>query len=184
MTDLETRRTEAETKLAELRQERGSKILDGKKPDIGDITEIEHEIEGLADAEGEAAEAERKARRADLAKQLSVLEAKRLGAIQDANMATRALIDALGQVIEITKSMAKAAHGITGAPVPVPLQEGNLVSRMAGRLSAVMASLSGHRNRFGAIEWRGASLYRPSDNWREQEAKLLEGHLRPLIEKE
>ena len=188
---LETRRSEAEAKLTELRVRRGAATLDNKSFDPAGIAALENEIEALDEAGGEQArrsreEAERAYAKhlAGLRKSLKVMESRRLGAIQDANMAARTLAESIGQVLDTTRKMAKLAHEISGGPVPVQLRVPDIVTRLCGRLSAVMGTVSGYRNRFGSIEWKNASLYRSSDNWRDCEAKILEGHLRPLIEKE
>ena len=181
----------AETKLSELRSQRGAATLDGKEFDVTELNALEHEVDALGEAAGEQTRREREEaqqefakRRAEMRKELTKLEDVRLRAVQDANLSCRKLAESIGQIIDTTRQEAEVAHAITGGAAPIPLQQPDIISRIVGRLSAVMSSIPGHRNRLGNIEWRGASLYRPSDNWREEEAKLLEGHLRPLIQEE
>jgi ribosomal protein L29 len=191
ITDLTERRAEAETRLMELRAQRGVAMLDGNSFSDAEIDSLEHELAGLNEAEGEAVRRERAAtaserqkRLAELRKQLTALEATRLGAVQDANTSARTLAESIESVLSVNAEMAKIAHEFTGGKVSVMMMESDLVSRLSGRLSAVMGSITGYRNRFGGIEWRGASLYRPVDDWRACEAALMEPHLEPLMEKE
>ena len=188
---LQTRRDTAETKLTELRSQRGAATLDGKKFDPPELNDLESELASLDAAEGEqarreraAAQAERLKRLTELRKQLSALEATRLGAVQDANMAARDLARAIERVLTTNAEMAKVATEITGGKAPSILGAHGLVQRLAGRLAAVMQSIPGHPARFGSIEWSGASLFRPQDDWRALEQKVFEPHLKPLIEKE
>ena len=62
---LETRRSEAETRLNELRSRRGAATLDGKKFDVSEIDVLENEIASLDAAEGEQARRERAATQAN-----------------------------------------------------------------------------------------------------------------------
>ena len=59
--------------------------------------------------------------------------------------------------------------------VPSALNPIELVSRIAGRIAAVMATERGHRNRLGALDWpAGASgLYPPDRSWRVAEETLM-----------
>ena len=185
---IETRRSEAEAKLGKLRSQRGVATLDGKKFDASEIDALEHEVDALGEAAGEQTRREREEaqqeftqRRAEMRKELAKLEDVRLRAVQDANLSCRKLAESIGQIIDTTRQEAEVAHAITGGAAPIPLQQPDIISRIVGRLSAVMSSIPGHRNRLGNIVWRGASLYSHADDWRQCEATLLEPHLKQLL---
>ena len=188
---LETRCSEAETRLNELRARRGSAVLDGEKFDASEIDALEHEVDALGEAAGEQTRRERKEAQAkrlkqltELRKQLSALEATRLGAVQDANHAARDLARAFDRVLTTNAEMAKVATKITGGKAPSILGAHGLVQRLSGRLSAVMQSIPGHPARFGSVLWQGASLFTHADDWRALEQTAFEPHLKPLIEKD
>ena len=191
MTDIAERRSEAETKLGKLRSQRGAAVLDDKKFDPAELNALESELVSLDAAEGEQARRERAAAQAgrlkrltELRKQLSTLEDVRLRAVQDANQAARDLARSFERVLTANAEMAKVATEITGGKAPSILGAHGLVSRLAGRLAAVMQSIPGYPARFGSIVWQGASLYRAADDWRALEQTAFEPHLKPLIEKD
>ena len=188
---LQTRRTEAETKLSELRSARGAATLDNKEFDPAEIASLESEIASLDAAEGEATKRERAATQAgrrkrlsELRKELAALEATRLGEIQDMNSAARTLAENIGKNFDTTRQMSEVAHAISSETAPIPLQAPATALRLSARLSAVMGAVPGYRHRLGHIEWLGSSLYRAADDWRALEASLMERHLKPLIEKD
>jgi len=191
MTDISERRVVAETKLTELRSARGAAVLDKKTFDPAEIASLESEIVSLDAAEGEATRRERAATQAgrrkrsgELRKELSALEATRLGEIQDMNSAARTLAETIGKHFDTTSRMADVAHLISSQSAPIPLQAPAVALRISARLSAVMGAVTGYRHRLGHIAWEGSSLYRAADDWRALEADLMERHLKPLIEKD
>ncbi len=191
MTDIAERRTEAETKLSELRTARGAATLDGKNFDPAEIASLESEIASLDAAEGEqarreraATESKRRKRLSELRKELAALEATRLGEIQDANMAARTLAETISKHFDTVRQMSEVAHAISSESAPIPLQAPAVALRLSARLSAVMGGITGYRHRLGHIEWLGSSLYRAADDWRALEAALMERHLNPLLKKD
>jgi hypothetical protein len=116
-----------------------------------------------------------------LRKHLAGLEAERLAAVEEAEHAARSLAESLTRVLKVTTDMARTAHAITGDAAPVVLAMTSLATRMAGRLSAVMQTIPGHKARLGGIEWRGASLYPADQDWRTHEEKVVAPHIKPLI---
>ena len=185
---MDMREAEAiETRLACLRRERGAATLAGKKFNSAVIASAEAELDALHDAEAEAsrrdleaAEAARLKQLGELHTQLAVLERDRLQDIKEAEAATRQLAAALSRVMRTNQEMAKVVHRITGGRTPTPLSGPDFVSRLAGRIGAIMTTIPNCRARFGSIEWRGHSLYRPDQNWRDIEQALLEPYLRQL----
>lgn len=183
-------RQEIEDRLTALRRERGAATLDGKAFNPAAIVAMEHELEALDDAEGEktrrdreAAERQHDGSQARLRKQLADLEVSRLAAIAEANAAACQLAESIGRAITVSENMARVAYQLTGYSSPIVLQKNTLVSRLCGRLSAVMASIPGHRGRLGGIQWSGGSLYRGGDDWAEAEKALAANHLEHLIGK-
>ena len=191
MTDIAERHSEVEAKLNKLRAQRGAAVLDGEPFDNAELSDLEGEVASLAAAGDEQinrARAEERLefekRRSQLRKELAALEATRLGELQDMNTAARTLADTIGKHFDTVRQMAEVAHAISGKSAPTPLQAPAIALRLSARLSAVMSGITGYRHRLGHIEWLGSSMHRPSDNWRQEEEKILEGHLRPLIEEE
>ena len=191
VTDLVERRTQAENLLLELKGLRGTAMLDGQPFDSSEIQSLEAELNAVSEAEAEKIRRERAAvwdkrmkRRAELRKELAALEATRLAEIQEMNSAARTLAETIGKNISTVAGMAEVAHALSGTSVPTPLNPHANASRLSGRLAAIMGAISGSRRRFGNIEWLGASLYSPADNWRLLEEELMELHLSPLLNKE
>lgn len=187
--EIAERRQETLVKLEELKRQRGAAVMADKEFDQSKIALLENELEALDDAEAEQVRKsretltlERNDARDKMKGELKVLESTRLAVIQDMNIACRTMAEKIAQLLATTKMMAEVSHALTGEPAPVPLLQQNTVSRFGSRIAAIMADIPGHRNRLGSIEWVGASLYTPADNWRLSEEKLLDGHLRPLIE--
>ena len=191
MANIAERRSEAEAKLMELRAQRGAAVLDGEPFDNAALEKLSAEVDSLAAASDEKIKRERaeerlefEKRRKQLRKELAALEATRLGELQDMNTAARTLADTIGNHFDTTRQMAEVAHAISGKSAPTPLQAPAIALRLSARLSAVMGGITGYHHRLGHIEWLGSSMHRPSDCWRLEEEKILEGHLRPLIEEE
>ncbi len=180
-------REEIETYLASLRRDRGAATIEGKAFDSAVIASAEIELAALHDAEGEAVRREREAAETARLKQLSalhtqlaVLERDRLQDLVEAEAATRQLAAALSRVLRTNGEMGKVVHGITGGRVPIPLSGPDFVSRLAGRIGAIMTTIPGCRASFGSIEWLGHSLYRSDQNWRDIEEALLKPHLKQI----
>ena len=178
-----------ETRLACLRRDRGAATLAGKKFNSAGIASAEAELDALHDAAAEASRREREAAESsrlkqlgELRTQLAVLERDRLQDIEEAEAATRHLAAALSRVLRTNGEMGKVVHGITGGRVPIPLSGPDFVSRLAGRIGAIMTTIPNCRARFGSIEWRGHSLYRPDQNWKDVEEGLLKPSLKQLNE--
>ena len=176
-----------ETRLASLRRDRGAATLAGKTFDNAVISSAEGELDALHDAEAEAARREREAAEAarlkqlgELHTQLAALERDRLQDIKEAEAATRQLAAALSRVLRTNQEMARVTNHITGRRTPTPLSGPDFVSRLAGRIGAIMTTIPNCRARFGSIEWRGHSLYRPDQNWKDVEEGLLKPHLKQL----
>jgi hypothetical protein len=109
-----------------------------------------------------------------------------LQAIADSEAATRALVDAIDRTLASNARMAVLARELsTSGKVPMALSGTDLVSRLAGRIASVMATIRGHRNRFGALVWAGAgsTLYPVHVNWRQAEEKLVAAAIQPIIER-
>ncbi len=147
---------EIETRLASLRRDRGAATLAGKAFNSAVIASAEAELDALHDAEAEAsrrdleaAEAARLKQLGELHTQLAVLERDRLQDIKEAEAATRHLAAALSRVLRTNEEMAKVAHRITGGPTPTPLSGPDFMSRLAGRIGAIMTTIPNCRARFG-----------------------------------
>jgi DNA repair exonuclease SbcCD ATPase subunit len=119
-------------------------------------------------------------------KQLLAEEETRLQAIENAERATRTLVEAVDELLTTTTRMAKLAQQLSvNAKVPSALSSIELVSRTAGRIASVMSTIRGHRQRFGSLEWPGGAtgLYPPERSWREAEETLVAKQLlQPLLE--
>ncbi|WP_037468316.1 hypothetical protein [Sinorhizobium fredii] len=178
----------AEAHLTALRAKRGSALLDGENIDAAEYANAEHELAALRDAEGELVRRERdiasgfrKSRQSELRARLKDLERKRIDALQAAEEGARQLAAALERALSLNDQMAAAAHEITGA-VPTPLQALAFTGRLSNRLSAVMSNNKANRYRFGNLVWPH-SMAKAGDSWAVEESRLLEPHLKPILEK-
>lgn len=178
-------RVAIETKLDSLRRDRGAALLDGRKFDAGEISRLENDLAALDDANGErarrqraAAQAEWQCEQAQQRARVVTLEADRLAAVAVAEQAARSLAAAIGKVIEVSMDEAAALHKATGA-APMALHRPDVENRLAGRLSAVMQTVKGHRHRVGHIDWI-AGHFRPETDWRQAEQDLLQRHIQQL----
>ena len=187
--EIAERRHEALTKLDELKRQRGTAVMADKEFDQSEIAALEVELDALNDAEAAAVNKERETlhlkrneERDKLRGALKALEAERLGIVQDMNVATRTVAEKVEQLLSTTQQMATAVHALTNEPPPVALMQQNTASRFGSRIGAIMAEIKGYRNRLGAIEWRGTSLFKAADDWRQMEQKLLHESLTQIIE--
>ncbi|MBB4277246.1 hypothetical protein [Rhizobium mongolense] len=177
-----------EATLAALRAKRGAAVLDDSVFDALEYANLEGELEALRDAEGEqvrrerhAAGSARTAHKAEQRDRLKDLERQRTEALKRAEEATRALAASLERTLSLNDQMAAAAHEIAGS-VPSPLNGLDFARRLSNRLAAVMATIAGHRHRLGNLEWHN-SMSKPSDDWAAGESRLLEPHLKSILEK-
>lgn len=187
--DITARISEAETKLVALRAKRGAAALDGDDSfDAAEYAAIAAEVEALRDAESihvhrqrEGARGAREARKAEQRNHLKELERKRIDALQSAEEGARQLAAGLERALSLNDQMAAAAHEITGA-VPTPLQALAFTGRLSNRLSAVMSGNKANRYRFGNLVWPH-SMAKAGDSWAAEESRMLEPHLKPILEK-
>lgn len=177
MADISTRRTEAETRLAELRQMQGIALLDDQEFDHSPLDEVEKELAALDAAEGEAVRRQREEaaraeqeRLANLRKTLAIVEENRLDAVDRAEKAARDLTDALKEV------RARSADGTQllralGVHPAVQLDTYESEFRLSLRLAAAIKPLVGLGRRFGQITFPEARS--PYDKpWRAEEEAL------------
>ncbi len=183
--DIAKRRTEIGDEIAALRQKRGAALLSGKKLNGAKIAELEAEAEALAEAEAEAARLERaeaaeirRGRTAAARHKLADLESKRLAAVRDAHNNARDLAEALSRALSIGADMTMLL-GRLGTGVPMTLGRFEIDSRMGGRVSATMVAASGSR-RLGSVVWMPA-IYSGSDDWAEEERRIVGRQLNPII---
>jgi hypothetical protein len=178
-----------ESRLSALRQQRGSAALDGRRFDSTPIRAIADELAELEDVESE------KARRSRLdADRVRAVSATRLrtelaaakeeytAAWTDADGAVRDLVDAVRRIIDGAATMTRLAHELTGEAAPIPVNPSAVVSRLGGRLGAVLATIPGHRSRLGGLNWSGTSLYDSSKDFAGAEAALVNKHIHPILE--
>ena len=188
MQDLQQRRTEAQDRLEQLRTARGAALLDEGKFDGNAIVDAEQELQALNDAEGEEVrrqrdedEKKRKALLVQHRRDLAAMEGDRLAALREAEAGARQVVAGIARALAVNARMATTCHAISGDSAPLPLNAAGFVTRLAGRLSAVMASVAGHGHRLGFLEWRPA-MYHERDDWAACEQKLLAPHLAPLLD--
>jgi len=179
-----------EGKLSDLRRQRGAAILDGKKYDATAILSAADELAALEDVEGERTRRDRLAADRVRAEQATKLRTELVAAKEDytaawtdAEGAVRDLVDAVRRVIEGAATMTRLAHDLTGESAPIPVSPSAVVSRLGGRIGAVLATIPGHRSRLGGLSWTGTSLYDASKDFAGAESALVAKHLTPLLEK-
>jgi hypothetical protein len=184
---LAERRDDALARLDSLRRRRGAAILDGGTFDDGKIIAVEQEIDALAQAEVEAVRRERDeqatrlaAMAATLSAELADKERERLGAIGRAEKGARELVAGLAGAFHAADEMRALAFRL-GKPAPTKLDSPALASRLSQRLVAILATLPGHRYRFGAVAWR--SCWRKAeDDWVAHERAELSQDIDQLTE--
>jgi hypothetical protein len=176
---LAERRDDALARLDLLRRRRGAAFLDGNTFDDGEIIAAEQEADALAQAEVEAVRRERDDEAARLATiaatlsgELADKEQERLAAVGRAEKGARELVAGLAAALKAADETRELA-GRLGKPVPAKLDRPAMASRLSQRLVAILATLPGHRYRFGAVEWR--SCWRKAeDDWAENERVELQ----------
>jgi DNA repair exonuclease SbcCD ATPase subunit len=194
--DLEAKRARINEKLEALRvaPEIGALVLEADQAVAAfkaeavafetQLAEIDSQIgareRGKRDAAAQQWQELRRAQRRELVETSEV----RFSALEEAEAATLALIDALERVLSANARMAKLAQELGTGKVPSGLSERDLVARLSGQLAARMQGLKGHKFRFGSIEWVGASLHGSQVSWREQDERRIAADLRPLLEEQ
>lgn len=177
MADISTRRTEAETRLAELRQMQGIALLDDQEFDHGPLDAVEKELAALDAAEGEAVRRQREQaaaaeqeRLANLRETLAIVEENRLEAVDRAEKAARDLCDALKEVRARSADATRLLRALGVRPA-VLLDVFETEFRMSLRLAAAIKPLVGLGRRFGQITFpEGRSPY--DKPWRSEEQAL------------
>jgi hypothetical protein len=106
-----------------------------------------------------------------LSGELGAAEVDRLAAISRAEKGARELVAGLADTLECATAIRNLAARLD-RPVPTKLDRPALVGRLSQRLVAILATLPGHRYRFGAVEWRSCWRH-PEDDWAKQEQKEL-----------
>jgi hypothetical protein len=175
--------------LSELRRRRGAAHLDGT-----DHAALDAEIAkaALAAEVGQDAEAAKVARerataatamaghKAEQRARLKGLEKKRIEALQAAEEGARGLAAAIDRAITITAEMASVTHEVVGR-VPTPLSDLGFASRLGNRIAAVLSTIKGHKHRIGSLQLHH-SMCKASDSWAVEEARLLDPHLKPILQ--
>jgi len=192
--DLAQVRTEAETELEELRRERAIATLDGTTFSRQDrIRALENRLAALDGAEGvqadrdrDAAETRRLARLAELRSELAAQTGEYFEAVDQAEMAARNLVDALGKALDASARMGKTAHAITDTAIPMGIAVTEVARRLAGRLGGLMSSIRPRSNavtsqRFAHIVWGMTGLYQPADVWLDKEHRAIDAQIAPII---
>jgi hypothetical protein len=181
--ELHERRRSLEAAIITARESAGAAVLAGKRPDFDKIDRLQHELLGVLEAETlqvkqrhQEIDAERQAELDTLRKQLAALQQSRLADVKEAEAHTRGLAAALSRAFGAHTSMLGVMKSM-GAPVPPVMMPTDFVSRMAGRLSAVMTTVEGHRHRLGSLSWPH-SRYAATDSWGDGESKLTDKHLK------
>jgi hypothetical protein len=173
---LRRRQLDAERRLEALRRERGAAHLAGTGFDAGAIAALEAERDGLADAASEALRREREAavtaalsKRRALFVRIEAAEAARLGAVERAEAAARAMVAALGEAMgEGQRIRALAAE----LGRPAPQAAGTTDNLLSERLANLMGTL-GNAFRFGThLRFRPAPV--AAAPWREGLAAAAE----------
>ncbi|TIL43646.1 hypothetical protein [Mesorhizobium sp.] len=177
MADISTRRTEAETRLAELRQLQGVALLDDQDFYHAPLDEVEKELAALDAAEGEAVRRQRQEaaraeqeRLANLRKTLTIVEEHRLEAVDRAEKAAHSPTDALKEVRARSADATRLLRSL-GVHPATQLDAYESEFRMSLRFATALKPLVGLRRRFGQIAFPEART--PFDQpWRTAEAAI------------
>jgi hypothetical protein len=171
--------------LETLKAERGQAIL----ADAGDaevkrktaaITAIEAALASLEDADTEAErrrrEAENSAYWQERVRQIVELRAheeKRLAAVSEAEKATRALAEALRNILAESATMRGILASLK-AQIPDNLAKPE--APLSQRVSAIMATISpSHKHGFGGLKYGPPSFRTPEETWADGEKLDLSG---------
>jgi hypothetical protein len=188
--NLQERRTEVETRIAELARARGAAKLDNVAfSQQAELDALREELDSLTAAEGLAAdrardaeEVRRLARLQALKSELAQLEQVRLDAIEQAHASALNLVDAFNNAVLVSERMAKVMYLISGGNTPMPLLKSEVENRLSNRLGGTLSKLKGvGKGRFGYLAWLGTGLFKHDDDWRDKEERVLRHHLEPLL---
>ena len=180
-------RTEIESRLEALRQDRGAAQLDGGKIDKinAAIASAELELAALDDAGTVRIAREREQARKDAQVALKskmgrvvALEVRRLDAWAELEKATRAQLEAIGKVISATESARVLLHDIT-QPTPHALGSFETKHRIRGRINEFLHAANVDFEIVGA---RGLYGQAPVQDWKDAERKSLVATIEHLRE--
>ena len=175
-------RQEIESRLAELRQQRGIASPDGKKFDSSMIDKAEGGLASLDDAEAERIRRQRKQdardatanRRARIVR-LAEIEQQRLAAWSILEGTARKLVEAIRTVVDVTES-ERVIAGEIAPPVPSALGPYEMRHRVFGRLVEILA-----RARVGFERTAGVSgIYSRLVDWKQIEHEALASYIQKL----
>lgn len=176
---------EAETRIAELRRQRGRARLDATPFDDSALADAERERAALADAVKARDERNRAAGDAERARRLDALgavlmdqEESRLKALQRAEAGARSLVGGLNDAL-VAASAMRATISRMELPVPLPLAESVFVDRLSQRFAAILGTIERYPARFGQLAWR-PSWRTAGEDWRAGERDELADDLAPL----
>jgi hypothetical protein len=176
-------RDDIESRIAELRRDRGAATLAGKRFDTTVIGELEDRLQALDDAEAERTRIEREraakdraAARARKLENITKLEEDRLLAWADLEAACRAQLQAIGRVLSATESQRVLWSDLTAA-VPMVLGPFETKSRIRGRTGEL---LSVARAGFEVAGAGGIYVSAAIEDWRELERKSMAPHIEAL----
>jgi hypothetical protein len=173
-------REQIETRLAELHQQRGAALLNGKTFDNAKIVAEHEKLQALEDVEAEAARRSRtaaaEAADKEQASRLARIEAMVSEDIQDiiaAEAGARQTAAAFSRIVNrnlaLTKLSAEARLS-----VPAALSRFELGRRLGALVSAVMSSVSkDHRRQLGQVVWQ-AGVFNHEHSWRDVTARIYE----------
>ena len=183
------RKAQANTRIAELEQQAGAALIDGKTVPAAwqdkldaqrrELIAAEAAETELAHRQREAAAAEHAARVKALRDTFRAQEAQRLGAVARAHRAADQLVSALREALRASDEMRQCCQHLGKAP---PVQLSDFEHRLSGLLSGVLAKLSGKPQKFGNLtlwqlpnthDWRTAH----QRDWPEFERQQLAGVL-------
>ncbi|MCX2721969.1 hypothetical protein [Roseibium salinum] len=189
MTDIAQRLTAAASHLENLKARQATAMLDGDDFNPAEVVNAEAELAALRDAQSEqvrrqrhtAAQA-RQQQKTERKSQLQELAKKRTEALQGAEEGARQLAAEVGRAIALNKEMVALAHEISGEGTPGPLSALEFPKRLSNRLSAVMKTVPGHPQRLGNIPWM-TTTQKQDESWAAEEARILEPHLKSILEK-
>jgi hypothetical protein len=186
---LEKRKTQANTRIAELECQAGMALIGGKIVPAtwqGKIDAQRRELIAAEAAETELAHRQREAAAAEQAARVKALrerfrehETQRLNAVARAHAAADQLVSAVRDALRAADDMRQCCQHLGKAP---PVQLGDFDGRLSGLLSGVLANLSGRPQKFGNLalwqlpnthDWRTAH----QRDWAEFERQQLAGVL-------
>ncbi|TIL43414.1 hypothetical protein [Mesorhizobium sp.] len=188
MTDISTRRTEAETRLTELKHRQGVALLDDQEFDHTPLDAVEKELAALDAAEGEAVRRQREqaakaeeARRTALKEKLERLNQDRLDAAERAEEAARAFTEASKEWIARNADCARIVRALnkTGGGAML-LDAGETEMRLSQMLTCALKPLFGLRRKLGMIVFPDP-WSRYAGEWKETERTNTESEILAVL---